>query len=1041
MQMQQMQQQQQHHQAQHQHQHYPQHGPGPSPSVQSSGSGGSGGDARRDPYAYAPGGPGPSPSAQHLSGGSDEFGYARPRRPTLKTEDISGIEKSGLRSMLDKRSEDVRKGIAKTFTFRKKDKDDARRPSIERPPSQATVRPFHFAQEVDVGYDEAVPSPVVQGNNMHQQWPQYPLPAPPQPQMPMHMQMPMQQQQQHQQSMHHHHHHQMPMSMPMPTPTQMPIMSPQYPPYHGSPPPENIWDPASLPDIWEPSKMMPPPNTKLPPIPQPPIKRWIGAGRPVARWNKLRKDPELWDPNGDVLVFLCRKGQSPRPPPSFRLSSHIIEATESRYLITLLREGFNEEDFHPPHLHHHNNSRHSGGNMPPSPAGAPPMVQDMRPGVVGSHSHLGQNLGRTGQPTPPVSEDASLLGEVDGQISYEMYFPTSTTLTRTEQLRHQLTTRNVFALLYHSSLVGLSLHQALTDLLTRLSSYMPADSDNVGQMLNYLTARGIDDVRGDPETAVSLLAWSESPEVRWDEGWRESFVHCAGMYTDLERCADFKHLTPITRALLERACLETQLRVQAAEERLMDFSYNDMWSSLASPAWGASDRLRRMLITHYTRIYGVWPPAPPSRESASSPSSPPAVPSPSSPPPMGGVGKRSDGSGEDMWLSRTVATNLQRDFGALYDYLVNRDVAWDVSEARSGRKWMMASASGSRTFEADVGDLPLTDMLIEFDNKLRFPHIPHPYPLVPESIAPMLSPPPSAGLFGGSRKESKGAAAAAAAAAGHGAASGNRSAAMERRVHLAYTESTNIYILGSDFTQSDLIDAFVKFEKTDKVGEVDPAMARLGRWVLIYGILQTLGSVSVDAPGLRYRDGVNYHISPRLRGTRIPPWKGGGGGSSSSSLAVGGSPDEACHELSHCWTVPKTWGGNGPSSSAESSSGSRSTSPAPGGGRGSGGNGGGGGGRRGWSNNHNTSSVATATTTTTTSRSVRSYASSSTPGLMSESDTASSSMRSPPASARGYAASSSSHRSRAAAAAQRKTRERLEQGGPVIRDFDEDTDL
>ena len=124
------------------------------------------------------------------------------------------------------------------------------------------------------------------------------------------------------------------------------------------------------------------------------------------------------------------------------------------------------------------------------------------------------------------------------------------------------------------------MHQALTDLHSRLGSYMPSDSDNVGQILNYLTARGIDDVRGDPETAVSLLAWAESPEVRWDEGWRESFVHCAGMYGELERCADFKHLTPITRALLERACLETQLRVQAAEERLAEMSFNDMWSSL-----------------------------------------------------------------------------------------------------------------------------------------------------------------------------------------------------------------------------------------------------------------------------------------------------------------------------------------------------------------------------------------------------------------------------------------------------------------------------
>src|ERR1700761_7696883 len=48
-------------------------------------------------------------------------------RPVIKTEDVSGIEKSGLRSMLDKKSDEVRKGLAKTFAFgRKKDKIDLR---------------------------------------------------------------------------------------------------------------------------------------------------------------------------------------------------------------------------------------------------------------------------------------------------------------------------------------------------------------------------------------------------------------------------------------------------------------------------------------------------------------------------------------------------------------------------------------------------------------------------------------------------------------------------------------------------------------------------------------------------------------------------------------------------------------------------------------------------------------------------------------------------------------------------------------------------
>ncbi|KAK4178474.1 hypothetical protein QBC36DRAFT_367945 [Triangularia setosa] len=766
---------------------------------------------RGDVHSYAPQSSG-SQSGSSVDGRRDgastsqrnrplnDFAYARARRPVIKTEDVSGIEKSGLRSMLDKRSDDFRKGLAKTFAFKKKDKkgSNAEKAGDFRPESSATVRPSPVLVDFNDGYDADV-SPV-----------QY-QPLGPHPGVP--------------------------------------------------------WDDTGM--------LSPPPSGKLPPTPgssgAPPIKRWIGAGRPVQRWNKLRKDPELWDPNGDVLVFFGTKGQSPRPNPSFRLSSHIIEATESRYLITLLREGSTEEDIH----------------LPPSPAGAPPMLQ--RHGGHGQHLAAG-GIGRGGHPTPPVSEDNSW--EADGQISYEMHFPTPVTMSKLDQFRHHITTRNVFAMLYHSSLVGLSLYQALTDLHSRLGSYMPPEADNVGTILNYLSARGIDDVRNDPETAVSLLAWSEGSDVRWEEGWRESFLHCAGMYSRLEACSDFRYVTPITRALLERACLETQLRVQAAEERLATFQYSDMWPAAvatmanasgpvgAAPAKAAADRLQNFLIQYYTREYGSWPP----------PLSPSGGADPYAIAMVQGIAEEEE---EDIWLTRTVAQALQKDFAALYDYLVNRDIVWDVSEARSSRKWMMVSESGNRAFEADTEDLPMTDMLIEFDNKHRFPHVPHPHPLVPESIPP-LSPnkdgPSSGGggIFG--NKSSKKA-----------PATTSRAGALDRRIQLAYTEATNICILGSDFTHSDLIDAYSKFEKSDKIGEVDPATARRGRWALIYGVLQTLASVSVDAPNVRYRDNVTYHLSPRLKGnTKLPPWKT----SNNNSNPTFG---EASHELSHCWVIPQTW--------------------------------------------------------------------------------------------------------------------------------------
>ncbi|KAI0160746.1 hypothetical protein GGR57DRAFT_499427 [Xylariaceae sp. FL1272] len=702
------------------------------------------------------------------SGGSDEgrrdggsqnrgpmpdYAYARARKPVLKTEDVSGIERSGFRSNLDKRSDDIRKGLTKAFTLGLKKKKTVDLP--DRAPSSATIRPLYDPEEFDMSGVPALPT-----------------------------------------------------------------------------------SQRVSPGAWDPDRQqLPPPSSKLPAIPTstaPPMKRWMGSGRPVQKWNKLRKDPELWDPNGDVLVYFGRKDQPQRPNPSFRLSSHIIEATESRFLVTLLREGSTEDDYD------------SQVNLPPSPVGAPPMVR---------HSTYAQ-LDRSGQATPPVSED-NALAHADGQISYEMYFPTPSNMSKFEAHRHAITTRNVFALLYHASLVGLSLYQALSDLLARLDAYMQPDADNVGTILNYLSARGIDDARNDPEIAVSMLAWSETPEVRWGEGWREAFLHCAGMYSRLDNCADFKHLTPITRALLERACLETQLRVQAAEERLAGFSYTDAWPTSGgisnSAGKAAAERLQSFLLNHYSKTYGTWPPE---------------------------INPNSD---EETWLSRTVAQALQRDFGALYDYLVNRDIVWDESETRSSRKWMMVSQNGNRSFEADTPDLPLTDILIEYDNRSRFPHIPHPYPLVPDSVTPSPLSPPTPKL-----KKDKN--------ASKSPVTDDRT--LERRVQLAYTEATNIYMLGSAFTSSALVESFVRFEKADhlSVSSLDPFTARRGRWVLLYFILQTLASVSVDSPNARYKDGVSYHLSPRLKGTRTPPWKG------VSSLGV-----EAGHEMSYCWLAPRAW--------------------------------------------------------------------------------------------------------------------------------------
>ncbi|KAL5600960.1 hypothetical protein BROUX41_005794 [Berkeleyomyces rouxiae] len=815
----------------------------------------------------------PSSASVHSGSASSEdyrqdaYGFARAARPTFKTEQVSGIEKSGLRSIIDRKSEDVRRGLTKKFTFRgrshQNSENQAKTPELlsdihimghghKGPAHMPPQHQSHLNPPLPLINTNAKPASSYSNS-------QYPY----SPESITGNNHGMNMQQQSRPNTHH-----------SQTQNQFGVQHPL----------------AGSTEAWTPPSAGAPPMGKLPPVPQtaqslPHMKRWVGFSRPVQRWSKLRKDPELWDPNGDVFVYFGQRNQTNRAPPSFRLSSHVIEATESRYLLKLLHEGAVEDDF--------------DFQSRPSPSGGRDTYRDMS---------------QDNQPTPPMSETTSIADTV-GQISYEMFFPTPTGISKIEQLRHQITTRNLFALFYNTSLVGLSLFQALTDLVSRLDICMPTDADSVSTVIHYIQARGIDDVRNDPETAVSLLAWTESVRVRWDEGWKESFIHCAGMYGhQVEETPDYKSVSQISRALLDRASLETLVRVQQAEERLTEFQYADMWppefeAGSSAMARQAFERLQRFFLAHYTQVHGCWPPQSESWQKSS------AV-APRVPGSLAAEDKNSNVE-EDIWLSRTIAQALQRDFGALYDYLVNRDIVWDESEMRSTRKWMMASECGKTDFDADEGGVPMTDMLVEFDNKNRYPHIPHPYPLVPESIVPITpaGPTPTTGKESGSTSRFKpNWRQNASTQATPAPASAPRVGPMERRVRLAYTESTNLSVLGSSFAQSDLVDAFIRFERQDMLCEIDPAVARRGRWVLIYGVLQTLASVSVDSPWVRHHSGVAYHLSPRLKGTRLPPWSTGNGPATYStavdSVAKHDGFDDACHELSHCWAVSQTWNGS-----------------------------------------------------------------------------------------------------------------------------------
>ena len=418
---------------------------------------------------------------------------------------------------------------------------------------------------------------------------------------------------------------------------------------------------------------------------------------------------------------------------------------------------------------------------------------------------------RKGFFAPSISQQST--ESYDG-IRYEIYFPAPSDASRVDILRHHLTTRNFFALLLARPLVGLTFFQALIDLHERIRLYNPRDPNAALTIIKCLMENNLHNVCNDPAAAAGLLAWSEDEEVCWQEGWREGFVHCSGMYSQLRRLPEYRDLSHTSRALLERAHLERQVRLQETEDRLVSFEFGDMWPESVSHlrTWRSSfDRFRGFLQEFYEREYRSWPP------------------------------KAALLGSDASWLSRSLVVRLQSDCDALYDYLVDRDIVWDTSK---GRELIRGSTGGSDSFLAEI--------FYRFDQRHKIGHIPHPYPLLPSSM-PDGQQKSKSGLFGSKTK------------------------ALEKRIAHAYAEASNLpaHRKTTDMMANTLVEAFTIFEKTDHPADIDLGAARKGRWMLLYGLLQTLSRVSIDTPDLYFTGDVSYFLNPRLKGT--PPWSYGSG--------------------------------------------------------------------------------------------------------------------------------------------------------------------
>ena len=190
-----------------------------------------------------------------------------------------------------------------------------------------------------------------------------------------------------------------------------------------------------------------------------------------------------------------------------------------------------------------------------------------------------------------------------------------------------------------------------------------------------------------------------------------------------------------------------------------------------------------------------------------------------------------------MWAP-VIYQKMRADFEALYAYLVDETF----------------TIAGSSPFLAERG-MTVLHFVNAFDIRHRYSPLPHPLPLLPEtSTTPPIS--RTMSWFG----------------------RGNKLRPDQRLVaHAALIKASNkekTYLL-----QNSLVIAYKRFEedsvcsrrKTDLKQKISHADARKVRWVLIYGMLQTLRSCTEVPPEVRDTTGVSYSLA--IPTAHLPPWK------------------------------------------------------------------------------------------------------------------------------------------------------------------------
>jgi len=642
----------------------------------------------------------------------------------------------------------------------------------------------------------------------------------------------------------------------------------------------------------------------------------------------------MWDDQGDTLVYLASKNV-PNPKftaPSFRISStpllfsalgQYVEDTQYGSHDGLTSPGGTRLEPDglfldvPTALPKRSSSRNFSIPRAPIAATNPMTVSE------------GQDIPNGGSPPPPeLSRDAQSFdqAEFETAISYKVYYPAlelgprpssppkdskgrkhkHSNSVADETIQRLIDARNLFAFLGCGFLVGTADREMPFHILQKIFETIQGPTSSTlrheGQLdtnglskifmaessfLHYVTTLKIDDLRNDDDAIVEALILAET--WKCSVLYHEGFVHACGRWEEIKDHPGFTQVSERTKKRLDRASIDMHnVRIASVSGRLSNFDYPSIFTGDGKypeykPWRLAFDAMRKHTLSYYKHVYGSWPPR---------------------------AGKRGKGGGysETGGLNRAVLQRVYNDFSALYDLVVDREwihgerIHFETLYGSDGddvevREKEESARTTMRKIQQtyDQSGMPVQPS-VPFD----LPRL----PCIPATPPPTANSKPRKKSKSKSSKKLKGGELGSVLRSSYNQDSFHRQPPNEFAEMFKQLEQE----FGNGKTVEDLIDA------------------RRGRWLFIYCVCQSLPLVVVDAPGVRYSDGVEYFLCKNLKGPL--PWQKADnrrlsrlsgiwvpGPSGSLSVAGGGQNNvdagddeiEYVYRKSHCWTVAEQW--------------------------------------------------------------------------------------------------------------------------------------